>query len=239
MLKNVEKMSFYYSPNFDTKKRRSSKIKYIILHYTGMASELAAIKKLVSTKSKVSCHYFIKKNGEIINMVPDLYTSWHAGVSSWKTDNFLNAKSIGIEISNFGHEHGYTNFPKIQIKSLIKLIKKLKLKFNIKNENILGHSDVAPFRKKDPGEKFPWEFLSKNNVSFWHKLSSINCKKFRGKKFKNKDLFFKLLFKFGYKRTKISNKKSKLIKTFQMRFRPNLVNGIIDKECYEILKSLL
>ena len=239
MLKNVEKMSFYYSPNFDIQKRRPSSIKYIILHYTGMVSDFAAIKKLCNTKSKVSCHYYIKKNGEIINMVPDLYISWHAGISSWKKKNFLNSESIGIEISNPGHEYGYTNFPKIQIKSVIKLIKKLKKKFKIKNQNILGHSDIAPLRKKDPGEKFPWEFLSKNKIGFWHKLSKFNCKKFRGMKFQNKDLFFKLLYKYGYMQTKIQNKRNKLVKNFQRRFRPNLINGIVDKECYEILKSLL
>ena len=239
MQKNVEKMSFYYSPNFNVQKRQPSKIKYIILHYTGMVSDLSAIKKLCSSKSKVSCHYYVKKNGEIINIVPDLYTSWHAGISSWKKDNFLNSKSIGIEISNPGHEHGYKNFPKIQIKSLVKLIKKLKKKFKINNRHILGHSDIAPFRKKDPGEKFPWKFLSKNKISYWHKLSKIDCKKFRNKKFKNKDLFFNLLFNFGYMRTTIPKEKNKLVKNFQRRFRPDLINGIIDKECYEILKSLL
>ncbi len=239
MQKNVEKMSFYYSPNFDVKKRRPSEIKYIILHYTGMASDFAAIKKLSSARSKVSCHYYLKKNGNIINMVPDLYISWHAGISSWKKDNFLNSKSIGIEISNPGHENGYSNFPKIQIKSLIKLLKKLKKKFNIKNQHILGHSDIAPLRKKDPGEKFPWEFLSKNKISFWHKVTRNNCKEFRNINFKNKDLFFKLLFNFGYMRTTIPKEKNKIVKTFQRRFRPNLINGIIDRECYEILKSLL
>ena len=239
MLKNVEKMSLYYSPNFDVQKRRQSSIKYIILHYTGMVNDFTAIKRLSSTKSKVSCHYYIKKNGEIINMVPDLYISWHAGISSWKKDNYLNSKSIGIEISNPGHEHGYKNFPKIQIISLVKLLKKLRKKFKIKKEYILGHSDIAPLRKKDPGEKFPWEFLSKNKVSFWHKLSKTNCKKFRNIKFKNENLFFKLLFNFGYTQTTIPREKNKIVKTFQRRFRPSLINGIIDKECYEILKSLL
>ncbi len=239
MHKNVEKMSICYSPNFEVQKRRPSIIKYIILHYTGMVSDFAAIKKLSNTKSKVSCHYYIKKNGEIINMVPDLYTSWHAGISSWKNDNFLNTKSIGIEISNPGHAHRYINFPKMQVISLVELIKKLKKKFNIKNQFILGHSDIAPLRKKDPGEKFPWEFLSKNKISIWHKLSDVKCKKFRNMKFKNKDLFFKLLSNFGYMKTKIPKEKIKLVKTFQRRFRPSLINGIIDRECYEILKTLI
>ena len=104
MQKNVEKMSLNYSPNFDIKKRSISKVKYIIFHYTGMKSENGAIKRLVSAESKVSCHYFIKTNGQIIQIVPDLYIAWHAGFSSWKKDNFLNSNSIGIEISNPGHK---------------------------------------------------------------------------------------------------------------------------------------
>ena len=181
MQKNVEKMSINYSPNFNAKKRSRLKIKYLIYHYTGMKSENAAIKKLTNLNSKVSCHYLIKINGEIVRMVPDLYVAWHAGISSWKKDLLLNSNSIGIEISNPGHEHGYNNFSRNQIKSVISLSKNLKKKYKIKKENILGHSDIAPLRKKDPGEKFPWRFLSKNKVGLWHdfnekKLSKIrNC----------------------------------------------------------------
>ena len=116
MLKNVEKMSINYSPNFDTKKRSASRVKYLIFHYTGMRSENAAIKKLTNASSKVSCHYFIKSNGEIIKIVPDLYIAWHAGISSWKKDTLINSSSIGIEISNPGHKHGYKSFTKKQIK---------------------------------------------------------------------------------------------------------------------------
>ena len=161
MPKNVEKMSVNYSPNFDLRKRSNSQVKYLIFHYTGMVSETAAIKKLTNSKSKVSCHYFIKTNGEIIQIVPDLYIAWHAGISSWKNDKYLNSNSIGIEISNPGHEHGYKNYNLKQINSIIKLSKKLKKKYKIKKENILGHSDIAPLRKIDPGEKFPWKFFSK------------------------------------------------------------------------------
>ena len=107
MQENVEKMTINYSPNFNSSKRRGSDIKYIIFHYTGMKSENGAIKRLTDKNSKVSCHYLIKSNGKIIQMVPDLYVAWHAGISSWRKDFFLNFKSIGIEISNPGHQHGY------------------------------------------------------------------------------------------------------------------------------------
>ena len=126
-----------------------------------MKSEKLAIKKLTEIQSGVSIHYFIKQNGEIILMVPDLYVAWHAGDSQWKKYKLLNKNSIGIEISNPGHKFGYKNFTKKQINSLIKLSLLLIKKFNIKKNYILGHSDIAPERKKDPGEKFPWKFLSK------------------------------------------------------------------------------
>ena len=239
MRKNVEKMSINYSPNFDLKKRTSSKVKYLIFHYTGMRSENAAIKRLTSKSSKVSCHYLIKKNGAIIKIVPDLYIAWHAGISSWKKDKSLNSNSIGIEISNPGHDYKYKNFSQKQITSIIYLSKNLKKKYKIKKENILGHSDIAPLRKKDPGEKFPWKLLNKKKICLWHNLSEKNCKKFRGIKLKNSDNFFQLLFKFGYKPTNNKNEKIKIYKNFQRRFRPQLISSIVDQETYEILKSLV
>ena len=239
MRKNVEKMSINYSPNFDLKKRTSSKVKYLIFHYTGMRSENAAIKRLTSKSSKVSCHYLIKKNGAIIKIVPDLYIAWHAGISSWKKDKSLNSNSIGIEISNPGHDYKYKNFSQKQITSIINLSKNLKRKYKIKKENILGHSDIAPLRKKDPGEKFPWKLLNKKKICLWHNLSEKNCKKLRGIKLKNNDNFFKLLFKFGYKSTNDKNEKIKIYKNFQRRFRPQLISSIVDQETYVILKSLV
>ncbi len=239
MLKNVEKMSLNYSPNFYLKKRSISKVKYLIFHYTGMKSENGAIRKLTDKNSKVSCHYFIKKNGTIIKMVPDLYVAWHAGISSWKKDKFLNSKSIGVEVSNPGHQHGYKNFNTKQVKSIIKLSKTLKKQYKIKKENILGHSDIAPLRKKDPGEKFPWKMLHKKKLCLWHNLTERNCKKFRKIKLDNSINFYKLLFKFGYKFTNNSSDKIKILKNFQRRFRPELISSVIDKECYAILKSLI
>ena len=239
MHKNVEKMSINYSPNFNLKKRTRSKVKYLIFHYTGMRSENAAIKKLTSKSSKVSCHYLIKKNGAIIKIVPDLYIAWHAGISSWKKDKSLNSNSIGIEISNPGHDYKYKNFSQKQITSIIDLSKNLKKKYKIKKENILGHSDIAPLRKKDPGEKFPWKLLNKKKICLWHNLSEKNCKKLRGIKLNNSDNFFQLLFKFGYKSTNDKNEKIKIYKNFQRRFRPQLISSIVDQETYVILKSLV
>ena len=171
-----------YSPNFGPRKRRKNQIKFIIFHYTGMKNEISAIRRLTNLQSEVSSHYFIKKSGEVILMVPDLYTAWHAGISSWKNHNSLNTNSIGIEISNPGHKFGHVDFTKKQIKSLIKLSKFLIHKYKIKENNILGHSDIAPDRKTDPGERFPWELLFKNKIGFWHQLDKRKLKTLRGNK---------------------------------------------------------
>jgi N-acetylmuramoyl-L-alanine amidase len=137
-----------FSKFWNSKKRKLNQIKFIIFHYTGMKKESDAIKRLIDIKSKVSCHYLIKNNGEIVVMVPDLYEAWHAGVSSWKNFKSLNKNSIGIEISNPGHNYNYKKFSKKQIQSLKILSKFLIKKYKINQKNILGHSDIAPIEKK-------------------------------------------------------------------------------------------
>ena len=165
-----------------------------------MRSEKSAINKLSDKKSKVSCHYFIKKNGSIINLVPDLYISWHAGISFWKKFKKINKYSIGIEIQNPGHQYGYNRFNKKQINSIIYLSLKLAKKYNLKNKDFLGHSDIAPCRKKDPGEKFPWELLSKYNIGVWHSLDKKIIKSYRQKNINSfeKKLFLNYLIEIGY-----------------------------------------
>ena len=236
----VEKMTINYSPNFDLQKRAKSKIKYLIYHYTGMKSDKSAIKRLTDINSKVSCHYYIDQKGNIIQMVPDLYVAWHAGQSFWGKDKSLNKKSIGIEISNPGHQHGYKNFSKKQIDSLIKLSKRLIKKYSIKNKYILGHSDIAPLRKKDPGEKFPWKILSKKNIGIWHNYKKKIKNRFIDIKSTDlKNEFFLNLRKYGYSiDSKSLLDKRKIVKVFQMRFRPEKINGIVDFETYNILKTL-
>ena len=138
-----------YSPNFDVKKRRVKEIKFIIFHYTGMKKEYLAVNKLTNYNSKVSSHYLIKNNGEIITLVPDLYIAWHAGISSWKKYKSINKYSIGVEISNSGHEYAYKKFSKKQIKSVLKLSSYLIKKYKIKSNFILGHSDIVKKLEKN------------------------------------------------------------------------------------------
>ena len=244
MSKSTINTTLNYSPNFDHKKRKLNQIKFIIFHYTGMKKEKDAIRKLTSDKSKVSCHYFIKKNGKILTLVPDLYNSWHAGISYWKNRKFLNRNSIGIEISNPGHNFKYAKFTKKQINSILRLSNFLIKKYKISNNSILGHSDIAPDRKKDPGEKFPWEYLSKNKIGYWHNLDANFLLKKRNINInmKEKNKFIKNLFKIGYsKNLNISKIKffTIITKAFQRRFRQDLVNGIIDEECLLISENLV
>ena len=158
-----------YSPNYSKKKRLKKSIKFVIIHYTGMQSEIESIKRLKNPKYKVSCHYLINRRGEIIQMVKDINIAWHAGKSKWKKFNNLNNSSLGIELVNKGHKFGYQNFSNKQINSLIKLCRNLKKKYLIKKENFLGHSDIAPLRKIDPGEKFPWKKLNTYKIGKWYK----------------------------------------------------------------------
>ena len=235
-----------YSPNFNSKKRNSKQIKFVIFHYTGMKSESDALKRLTDIQSEVSCHYLIKNNGEIVKMVPDLYIAWHAGESSWKNHKSLNQNSIGIEITNPGHDHGYKKFKQKQIASLLKLSRFLIKKYKINPKNILGHSDIAVLRKKDPGEKFPWEYLSKNKIGVWHTVNKRDLIKDRKLKISKieENIFFRNLFKIGYSKIYSKNNSRnkylrELTKNFQRRFRQELVDGKIDQECLLISKNLI
>ena len=239
-------LTLNYSPCFAIKKRKAKQIKFIIFHYTGMKKEKEAIERLTSMRSKVSSHYLIRYNGEIVIMVPDLYEAWHAGVSSWKNLKSLNKHSIGIEISNPGHEYNYKKFSKKQNQSLKKLSQFLIKKYKIDKKNILGHSDVAPTRKKDPGEKFPWKYLAKFGIGKWHSLPQKNLIKNRRKKISliDKKIFFKNLLSIGYSiKIPTKLKKDKFLNfitiAFQRRFRPEIVNGKIDRECLIISQNLI
>ncbi len=224
------------SPNFSTKIRPKKNIKFVIIHYTGMQSKIESINRLKNIKSKVSCHYFIDRKGIISQMIKDNKVAWHAGKSKWKTFRNLNENSIGIELVNKGHEFGYQNFSNIQIIKLIDLCKNLKKKYKIKKENFLGHSDIAPLRKIDPGEKFPWKKLSKYKIGCWHGDNQKKLKLINQKNIEN--LFFKNLFKIGYRYFKINKRERRkdklIIKSFQQHYFPQNTSGKIDKKTFKI-----
>ena len=200
-----------------------------------MQSEIESYIRLKNPESKVSCHYFINRKGLITQMVNDNKVAWHAGKSKWKMSENLNKNSIGIELVNKGHEFGYQNFSNTQIKSLINLCKNLKKKYEIKNENFLGHSDIAPLRKSDPGEKFPWKKLSKHKVGCWYKDVKKKTKYKSQKEIEN--TFFKNLHTIGYRYFKVDQrlKRDKLIiKSFQQHYLPQNVSGKINLKTFKI-----
>ena len=236
----------YKSVNFNLRKK-GHKIKYIILHYTAIKSDYKAIQHLIDKKNKVSSHFLINKKGKIFNLVDLKKRAWHAGQSFWKGDKDINSNSIGIELDNTGHYIRFERYTKNQIDSLIKLLNFLKKKYDINNLNFLGHSDIAPYRKNDPGEKFPWKKLSKNNLGiFPNKLTEkeyLKVKK-RLNLNKNKSLNQNVLYmlsNIGYDISQIgkNNRKnfSLLIRAYQMHFRPKVVNGKLDKETLKMIVS--
>ena len=236
------KFSKFPSPNYDKTLRSNNLIKFIVIHYTGMQSERESLKRLVSPRSKVSSHYLINKKGKIYNLINDKRVAWHAGKSCWLRFKNLNKHSIGIELVNKGHHLGYEKFEKKQILNLIKLCKKLIKKYKIKKKNIIGHSDIAPSRKIDPGEKFPWKQLYMHKIGIWHDQKPKVLLKLRRKKIlkkKEEEKFFINLKKIGYCFSS-KNKKflTKTIKAFQRHFRKELINGVLDQECFEIAKNL-
>ena len=223
------------SVNISKKRRTKNQIKFVIIHYTGMQSEIESIERLKDIKSKVSCHYLINRKGSVVQMVEEKNIAWHAGKSKWKNFTNLNKGSIGIELVNRGHKFGYENYTKLQINSLVNLCKELKKKYKINKENFLGHSDIAPLRKIDPGEKFPWKKMSDFGLGLWYK----SIKKNYNFKSKNliKKLFFINLYNIGYRYFSPLRRSSTdkiLIKAFQRKYNPKKVTGKIDQKTFKI-----
>ena len=152
------------SPNFDA---RVAPPDMIVLHYTGMESGEAALARLVDPAAKVSAHYLIEEDGRLFALVPEARRAWHAGVSSWHGERDINGRSVGIELVNPGHEFGYRQFPDAQIGTLLVLMEDIRSRWTIEDARILGHSDVAPERKRDPGELFPWKTLAEAGHGLW------------------------------------------------------------------------
>lgn len=205
------------SLNFDV---RNADISMIVLHYTGMQSGEEAIERLCSEESKVSAHYVIDEDGSVYKLVEEKFRAWHAGVSYWRGMRNVNANSIGIEIVNPGHEFGYREFTGRQYKSIIALCQELKQKYSIEDINIVGHSDIAPDRKEDPGELFEWELLAQNGIGLWPG-------KARG--YGGTDLV-----DLGFE-----DNSEKAIMAFQRHWRPSVIDGQWDEECDDILNRLL
>ena len=214
------------SPNFD---ERDQPVSMLVLHYTGMPDAASAIERLRDPESGVSCHYLVDEDGKVLRMVPEEKRAWHAGKSWWRGVRNVNGASIGIEIVNPGHEFGYRPFPRVQMEALLPLIAGLVDRHRIPRANVVGHSDVAPARKEDPGELFPWEALAKRRLALPSPTRELVDP------FWTDAGFLLALERFGYDVTD----EQKAVIAFQRRFRPDRIDGIIDGECRAKLLSLL
>jgi N-acetylmuramoyl-L-alanine amidase len=217
----------------------------ILLHYTGMQSPQEALKRLCSPDSKVSAHYFVFEDGRIVQSVPESRRAWHAGISHWAGETDINSASIGIEIANPGHDFGYPDFPKRQIAAVIALCKGIIARRSIPPKRVLGHSDVAPSRKRDPGEKFPWRLLHDSGVGEWVTPSRISDK---GPSFtlgqENDDIrgLQMALADFGYGievTGRFDEATRDVVTAFQRHFRPAKIDGVADGSTLRTLHKLL
>ena len=216
------------SPNFD--ERKDAPIDILVMHYTGMETGAGAVARLCDPAARVSSHYTVDEDGTIFQHVPEECRAWHAGVSYWAGERNINGRSIGIEIVNPGHEFGYRSFPGAQIEAVIKLGREIVHRHGIPPERVLGHSDVAPARKIDPGELFPWGGLALAGVGLWPQT----------RKHRLKVPFEEGLRIFGYGlRPDMDVQTSTVIEAFQRHFRPARIDGIADEECQRILAALL
>ncbi|HEX8532840.1 MAG TPA: N-acetylmuramoyl-L-alanine amidase [Allosphingosinicella sp.] len=214
------------SPNFD---ERDQPVSMIVLHYTGMKDAASAIDRLRDPEAQVSCHYLVAEDGQILRMVPEEKRAWHAGESSWRGNQKVNSASIGIEIVNPGHELGYPPFPDEQIDALIPLVADIKERYGITRGNVVGHSDIAPRRKQDPGELFPWGKLARLRLALPRPTKNLMDPNW------TKGGFLLALERFGYD---VTDPMAAIV-AFQRRFRPELIDGEIDAELRCILLALL
>lgn len=234
---------FRYSPNFGVR-RNNMLPEIILLHYTGMADGEAAESWLCNPKSQVSAHYLVHENGRIIQMVRETDRAWHAGAASWKGNADVNSASIGIEIVNPGHQFGYPDFPVVQIEAVISLCKDIVRRWHIVPEMVLAHSDVAPGRKIDPGEKFPWRILHRAGIGHFVEpaASSSGAVFSEGDAGPEIEQFQSMLSLYGYNVETSGNfteDTRKFVEAFQRHFRPALIDGKLDSSTFETLRALL
>ncbi len=217
----------------------------ILLHYTGMKTAQSALERLSAPDSKVSSHYFVFEDGRIVQLVQESRRAWHAGISHWAGETDINSSSIGIEIANHGHDGGCPDFPSRQIAAVIALCKGIMARRGIKRERVLAHSDVAPSRKQDPGEKFPWRLLASSGVGAWVTPSRLSDKgpNFElgntGDDVRGLQSAF-VDFGYGVPVTGTFDEATRdVVTAFQRHFRPARVDGIADRSTLRTLHKLL
>jgi N-acetylmuramoyl-L-alanine amidase len=228
------------SPNFD---QRRGPPDMVVLHYTGMPTGAEALARLCDPGAKVSAHYLIEEDGRVYQLVPEERRAWHAGVSFWKGERDINAVSIGIELVNPGHEFGYRDFPELQIEALIGLLDAVRGRWTVPNARILGHSDVAPARKTDPGEKFPWKRLALDGHGLWiEPAPAPGAPLALGDEGAGVFALQAGLTRLGYDSApsgQYDDHTQTIVEAFQRHWRPERVDGIADGETRARLVRLL
>ena len=218
------------SPNWNERKLPSGTgPSMVVLHYTGMRTAADALERMCNPAAEVSAHYMIDEDGTVTQLVDEEHRAWHAGRSSWRGETDVNSASIGIELVNPGHEFGYRPFPEVQIEALLPLLSDIVQRRAITPANVVGHSDVAPARKQDPGELFPWERLAR------HRLALAVPRPTMRLIYDNPGAFYLALERLGYD---ITDERA-AVRAFQRRFRPKRVDGEIDGQCGALLFELL
>jgi N-acetylmuramoyl-L-alanine amidase len=214
------------SPNFD---ERSLPVSMLVLHYTGMEDADSALARLRDPKAKVSAHYFVGEEGEVLRLVDEDKRAWHAGRAYWRGLNDVNGASIGIEIVNPGHEFGYRPFPEAQMEALVPLVADIVGRHGIRPPCVVGHSDVAPARKEDPGELFDWARLARLGLAMPRPTQNLIDPLWTD------GGFLLALERYGYD----VRQPAAAVRAFQRRFRPEHIDGVIDGETRAILLGLL
>jgi N-acetylmuramoyl-L-alanine amidase len=209
------------SPNHDS--RGDAPIDMLVLHYTGMPSGAEAIARLCDPAAKVSAHYVVEEDGRVFRLVTEDRRAWHAGVAAWRGERNINARSIGIEIVNPGHEFGYRDFPPKQMAAVAELARAITARHKIPARNVVGHSDVAPTRKEDPGERFDWGWLAAHGVGLWPSGG-------KGSVAPDAREAQRLLAAYGYEPAADNAAMTKVIVAFQRHFRPRCIDGALDGE---------
>ncbi len=228
------------SPNHDA---RTLPISLLVLHYTGMESGKAALAHMCGPAAKVSAHYMVEEDGQIFKLVDESRRAWHAGVSSWGGETDINSASIGIEIVNGGHDYGLPHYPEAQIKSVIRLCRDIMGRNDISGFDVLAHSDIAPGRKQDPGEKFPWAKLADAGVGIWPEVKTKDQRLLFGENENDKNiaLLQAALSFIGYDvlaNGKMDAHTKCVIRAFQRRYRSEKIDGSLDVQTMEILTLL-
>ena len=215
----------------------------LILHYTGMQTGEAAMARLTDAAARVSAHYTVEEDGTVFSHVEEQKRAWHAGVSSWRGHTDINSRSIGIEIVNPGHEFGYRAFPAAQIVAVVELSRGILSRHRIPARNVVGHSDVAPARKEDPGELFPWQLLAREGIGLWPVLRPVSGENLlpgmSGEAVVRlqRDL---QAFGYGLEETGVFDEATRLVVVaFQRHFRPSRLDGVADGETQALLEALL